>query len=102
MALRLARSAFVASRMNAARSLLPVRGGGGGPLPPPVAPSEPVRGCDTTRYIVQMDTAGWCTRLFLPTQLPEQDEMTWDDGTGNPEHCLDWQKNTGGMTPVRY
>ncbi len=27
--------------------------------------------------------------LLHHAQLPEQDELLWDDGTANPEYCLD-------------
>jgi len=44
-------------------SVAPVRGGGGGPVP--------------------------CGRVATEA-LPEQDEYIWDDGTWNPEPCMDF------------
>lgn len=62
MANRLTRFSFLANRVMAPRSVIPVRGGGGGPLAQPLPPNQP---------------------------LPEEDELVWDDGTANPETCLD-------------
>lgn len=54
--------AALARRAGQARQVMAVRGGGGGALgkPPPVTQA-----------------------------LMEQDELIWDDGTANPEPCLD-------------
>ncbi|KAI7845528.1 hypothetical protein COHA_000951 [Chlorella ohadii] len=54
--------AALARRAGAARQLMVVRGGGGGPLAKPLPPSQ---------------------------ALMEEDELIWDDGTANPEPCLD-------------
>ncbi len=34
-------------------------------------------------------------------QLPEQDELLWDDGTANPEYCLDQFPLVSKVTPSR-
>lgn len=52
----------LATRLSGARSILPVRGGGGGPVPPELPPSKP---------------------------LIEEDDWFWYDGTANPEPLLD-------------
>ncbi|KAL4451538.1 hypothetical protein ABPG75_007200 [Micractinium tetrahymenae] len=52
----------LARRAAQARQVMVVRGGGGGPLAKPLPPSQ---------------------------ALMEEDELIWDDGTANPEPCLD-------------
>ncbi|BDA41244.1 probable NADH dehydrogenase [ubiquinone] 1 beta subcomplex subunit [Coccomyxa sp. Obi] len=62
MAGRLANMRFLAQRVMAPKAVLPVRGEGGGPVAMGRAINEP---------------------------LPEHDELLWDDGSAQPEHCLD-------------
>lgn len=54
--------AALARRAGQARQIMAVRGGGGGPLARPQPPTQ---------------------------ALMEEDELIWDDGTANPEPCLD-------------
>ncbi|KAK9842885.1 hypothetical protein WJX74_003890 [Apatococcus lobatus] len=52
----------MARRIRAPNSLLPTRGGGGGPVALGRPPTQP---------------------------LMEEDELIWDDGSKHPEYCID-------------
>ncbi|KAL3155812.1 hypothetical protein ABBQ32_012825 [Trebouxia sp. C0010 RCD-2024] len=62
MALRPASLAGLSRRIMASRAVVPTRSGGGGPIALGKPASQP---------------------------LTEEDELIWDDGTANPEYCLD-------------
>lgn len=62
MALRPASLAGLSRRVMASHALTPTRSGGGGPIALGRPASQP---------------------------LTEEDELRWDDGTANPEYCLD-------------
>lgn len=38
----------------------------------------------------------------LPPQLSPEDELNWDDGTANPEYCVDRWDDVGKYTALKW
>ena len=99
---RLGPLAGLARRIAAPKSALPLKGGGGGPVPLRLPPNTPVRDCGACpQSAVQHAACYSCfcggtaaastvrPYAFHVLQLAEEDELMWDDGTATPEPCLD-------------
>jgi hypothetical protein len=100
---RLGPLAGLARRIAAPKSALPLKGGGGGPVPLRLPPNTPVRRSGACPQSAVQHAAcyqrccGGTVASAVPfppcafhmLQLAEEDELMWDDGTATPEPCLD-------------
>lgn len=100
MALRPASLAGLSRRIMASRAVVPTRSGGGGPIALGKPASQPVLiHCSMVHTILltagrpstcsYKNTTPHTLDLVVCMQLTEEDELIWDDGTANPEYCLD-------------
>lgn len=94
----------------ASRTVTPTRSGGGGPIALGRPASQPVlTHClnSLRQNIVPAALTHFSRQAATPlihdlvvcVQLTEEDELMWDDGTANPEYCLDQFNLVGRVNP---